>query len=134
MKYLLLLAFIFLQGEARITVKDSWMRPAAESLNTAFYCTVVNNGDQPDTLYKAASGVSDDVQIHETYSRGDMMGMRPVKNLVVAPHDSLMFKPGGYHVMIMNLKRDVTAGQKAEVSLFFRSAGKITVNAEVGSQ
>ncbi len=134
MKYLLLLSFIFLQGGSSILVKDSWMRPAPESFNTAFYCTVVNNGDKPDTLYKATSEISDDVEIHETYSRGDMMGMRPVKNLVIAPHDSLMFKPGSYHIMIMNLKQDLSAGQTRDVLLFFRSAGKVSVKAKVGIQ
>ncbi len=131
MKYLLILAFIFLQGEAKISVNDSWMRPAPESLNTAFYCTVINNGDQPDTLYKASSDVSEDVELHETYQRGDMMGMRPVKNLVIPPHDSLMFKPGGYHIMIMNLRQDLSAGQMHDVSLFFRSAGEVKVKARV---
>ncbi len=134
MKYFLLLGLIFLQGGDKITVKDSWMRPAPESFNTAFYCTVINNGDQPDTLYKASAGISDDVEIHETYSRGDMIGMRPVKNLVIAPHDSIMFKPGSYHVMIMNLKQDLSSGQTQDVSLFFKSAGKVSVKAKVGIQ
>ena len=132
MKYFLLLAFIFLQGGNGITVKNSWMRPAPVSFNTAFYFTVVNSGDQPDTLYKASSDISDDVQIHETYKKDDMMGMRPVKNLVIAPHDSVMFRPGGYHVMIMNLKQDVSAGQTKNVTLFFKSAGEVKVEAAVG--
>ena len=133
MKYLLLLAFIFLLGGEQIKVTNSWMRPAPESFNTAFYCTVVNSGDQPDTLYKASSDISDDVQIHETYRKDDMMGMRPVKHLVIAPHDSVVFKPGSYHVMVMNLKRDVSAGQTENVSLFFKSAGEVKVQAVVGN-
>ncbi len=134
MKYLLLIALFFLQGGEKIKVTDSWMRPAPESFNTAFYFTVINNGDQPDTLYKASSEISDDVEIHETYSRGDMMGMRPVKNLVIAPHDTLMFKPGSYHVMVMNLKRGLSSGQSQEIALYFRSAGKVSVKAKVGIQ
>jgi copper(I)-binding protein len=134
MKYLLLLALFFLQGENKILVSDSWLRPAPESFNTAFYCTVINNGDTADTLYKASSSLSDDVQIHETYKRGDMMGMRPVKYLAIAPHDSLKFKPGGYHVMIMNLKEKVEARQTKEVSLYFKKAGEVKVQAVVGNQ
>ncbi len=134
MKYLLLIAFIFLQGENKITIQDSWMRPAPESFNTAFYCTVINNGDLADTLYKASSSISDDVQIHETYKRDDMMGMRPVKYLVIAPHDSVMFKPGGYHVMIMNLKQKAEAHQTKEISLFFKNAGEVKVQTVVGNQ
>jgi periplasmic copper chaperone A len=131
-KYFLLLAFIFIQGGNKIIIKDAWMRPAPETFNSALYCTVINNGDKADTLYKAESEVSDDVQIHETYKKGDMTGMRPVENLVIAPHDSVVFKPGGYHIMLMKLKENAVVNNKKPVSLFFKVAGQIKIQAEVG--
>lgn len=132
MKYLFLLAFIFFQGGNKIVVKNAWMRPAPETFNSALYCTVINNGDKADTLYKAESEVSDDIQIHETYKKGDMMGMRPVEDLVIAPHDSIIFKPGGYHIMLMNLVENAVVNHKKSVSLFFKGAGQIKIQAEVG--
>ena len=129
MKYFLLLSLFFIQGGNTITVKKAWMRPAPKTFNTAFYCTVINNGDNPDTLYKAASDISDNVDIHETYKKGDMMGMRPVQNLVIAPHDSLVFKPGGYHIMVMNLKEDAEINKKENISLFFKVSGEIKIEA-----
>ena len=109
------------------------MRPAPETFNTAFYGTVVNNEDQPDTLYKVTSDISDDIQIHETYKKDDMMGMREVKNLVIAPHDSLVFKPGSYHVMVMDLKQKLTANNIKKLTLYFKQAGLIEVSAKVKS-
>ncbi len=134
MKYILLLTFLLLQGGNNIIVKNAWMRPAPETFNTAFYCTVINNGSLPDTLYKASSDISGDVEIHETYKKGDMMGMRPVKDLVIAPHDSIVFKPGSYHIMLMNLKRSAEKNQKEYVSLFLRVAGEIKIPAKVSNQ
>lgn len=131
MKYFLLLAFIFIQGGNKIIIKDAWMRPAPETFNSALYCTVINNGDKADTLYKAESEVSDDVQIHETYKKGDMTGMRPVENLVIAPHDSVVFKPGGYHIMLMKLNENAVVNNYKSVSLFFKVAGQIKVKAKV---
>ena len=128
------MTFIFLQGGHNIIVKNAWMRPAPETFNTAFYCTVINNGDKPDTLYKASSEISSNVEIHETYKKGDMMGMRPVKNLVIAPHDSIVFKPGSYHIMLMNIKHNAEKNKKEYVSLFLKGAGEIKIQSEVGNQ
>jgi copper(I)-binding protein len=133
MKYFILLILFLFQSDGKITVKDPWMRPAPKSFNTAFYCTVINNGSKADTLYKAASNISDDVQIHETYKKGDLLGMRPVKDLIVAPQDSLVFKPGGYHIMLMNLNQEAVLNQRKMISLFFKTAGEVKVQASIGS-
>ncbi len=133
MKYFILLILFLFQGNTKITVKEPWMRPAPKSFNTAFYCTVINNSSEADTLYKASSNISDEVQIHETYKKGDMMGMRPVKDLIIAPQDSLVFKPGGYHIMLMNLNQDVVLNQRKEISLFFRTSGEVKVQAKIGN-
>jgi hypothetical protein len=57
--------------------------------------------------------------------------MKQVKNLVIAPHDSLVFKPGSYHFMVMNLKENAVVNQTIEMVLFFKAAGKIMIKAEV---
>jgi copper(I)-binding protein len=134
MKYLFLFYLIFYQGGNDISVHNAWMRPAPETFNSAFYCTIINNSDKTDTLYKVTSAISDNVETHETYVKGDMIGMRAVKNLIIAPHDSLIFKPGGYHIMIMNLKENATANTSKEMTLFFKKAGVIKVKATVTSQ
>ena len=130
MKLILLSVFLLFQSGNNITVKNTWVRPAPESFNTAVYCTILNSGDKPDTLYKVISDISDDIQIHETYKKDDMMGMREVKNLVVAPHDSLVFKPGGYHIMVMNLKENVVINNPKKFTFNFSTAGEIEVEAK----
>ena len=62
------------------------------------------------------------------------MGMRPVKNLVIAPHDSIVFKPGSYHIMLMNIKHNAEKNKKEYVSLFLKGAGEIKIQSEVGNQ
>lgn len=131
MKYFFLFALIFFQAGDKIVIKNSWMRPAPSTFNTAFYCTVINNSSEPDTLYNAASDISDKVELHETYKKGDMTGMRRVDSLIIAPRDSLIFKPGSYHIMVMNLKENAEPNQVKEMTLFFKQAGKITVKAEI---
>jgi copper(I)-binding protein len=106
------------------------MRTGAEGLNSALYFTIENNSDQPDTLFAVSSQIAKHVQIHETYKKNDMMGMREIKTLAVKPHSSVEFKPGSYHVMLMDLKKDLKKGDEADFTLHFKKAGDINIKAE----
>ncbi len=134
MNYLFLIYLFFFQDMGGIIVHNAWIRPAAVSFNTAFYCTIVNKNNQADTLYKVSSNISDDIQLHETYMKDDLIGMRPVANLVIPSNDSTMLKPGSYHIMIMNLKEKADENSTVNLTLFFRKSGKIEVKATVSSQ
>ena len=85
-----------------------------------------------DTLYGMKSQIARVAEIHETYNAGgDMMGMRQLEKIIIEPGATVKFKPGSLHIMMMNLKGDLKAGQKAAVSLFFKNAGEIPFEALV---
>ncbi|MCL4549496.1 MAG: copper chaperone PCu(A)C [Bacteroidetes bacterium] len=130
---LLLLIFSGLAfSQSKIEIKNAWVRPAAKGTNSALFFTIQNNGAKADTLIDASSKVSDDVMIHETYSKGkDMMGMRMLKFVAVPAHEEIKFKPQGLHVMVMDLKENLKLGQTKEFSLVFKKAGTIKVRAKV---
>ena len=115
----------------KIEIKDAWLRTGAEGLNSALYFKIENNSDKPDTLYKISSGIAQHIMMHETYKKDDMMGMREINVIAVKPNSSIEFKPGGYHVMLMNLRRDIKKGDKIGFTLFFKSAGEMSINAIV---
>ena len=128
-----LIAFLLLfssSGEF-IKVTEQWMRPGAKGGATALYFTINNNGTEADTLNAVTSSISDKIQIHETYKNGDMMGMREIGKIVVEPHSKVKLKPGGMHVMIMKLKRDVVNGEKIDFILHFKKEGDLHLTAEV---
>ena len=118
----------------KLKVENAWLRPAAKGMNSAMYFKVVNNSDKPDTLYRAASSAAELVQIHETFKKNGLMGMREVKFIVIKPHSTLTFKPGGYHVMFIKLKKDFKVKSKEEAELYFKNAGEIKVKAVVKKQ
>lgn len=121
---------MFSQQATELKVSDQWMRPGAKVMGTALYFVVENQSDVPDTLYKITSDVSNMIQLHETYTIDDMMGMREVGKYVIGPESSLELKPGGYHIMVMKLKRDIKAGDEAEFVLHFKLTGDVSVTAE----
>jgi copper(I)-binding protein len=126
---LLLILFILQTGHQGIEIKNAWMRPGAQGMNTALYLDIKNNGSTEDTLYDAKSSLAKIVEVHETYSRGDMMGMRKTKGIAIKPNSLFQLKPGGHHIMLIDLNKKLENGSNAEVLLYFKKAGKIPVKA-----
>jgi len=126
---LAVLLMIFNPGDD-IVIKDQWMRPGAEKMATALYFTLENNGSEADTLYAVETDIAKMVQIHETYSNGDVMGMREIGKIIIEPGSSVKLEPGGTHIMVMRLKRDINIGDKIEFVLHFKNAGDISITTE----
>jgi copper(I)-binding protein len=124
---------------AKITVEGAWARrapmmsgdPQAGSGNSAVYATLVNPGDRADALVAAATEVAGTVEIHETYQDMGMTMMRPINRIEIPPRQRVEMKPGGYHLMLVNVKRDLQAGQSFGLTLRFDRAGAIPVTALV---
>ena len=129
--FLILISLLNFSYSGKLEVKDGWVRPAGKGMNTAFYFKAINNSDKADTLLSVKSDVAKMVQMHETFSKNGMMGMRQVKAIPIKSKSTLEFKPGGYHVMVMNLKKDLKKGSLAEFTLHFKYAGDVTVKAPV---
>ena len=128
---MILISLLNFSQSGKLEVKDGWVRPAGKGMNTAFYFKIENNADKADTLLSVKSGVAKMVQMHETFKKDGMMGMREIKAIPVNSKSTLEFKPGGYHVMVMNLKADLKMGASAEFVLHFKYAGDVTVKAPV---
>jgi copper(I)-binding protein len=134
---IIIFSLLFLQLSGDIIVKDSWMRPNGKGMTTALYFNIQNNGDKVDTLYKASSDIAKKVEIHETYQKDDMMGMREAGEIIIPANSTFEFKPGSFHIMLIGLKQDVKKGDQSETTLFFRQAGEIKIKAiakEMSSQ
>jgi copper(I)-binding protein len=127
---LAVLLMIFNTGDD-IAIKDQWVRPGAEKMGTALYFTIENNGSEADTLYAVETDIAKMVQIHETYSSGDVMGMREIGNIIIEPESSIKLEPGGMHIMVMRLKKDIKKGDEIEFKLHFRNAGEISIAVKV---
>lgn len=130
---LLLAAGTALAGTSGMRVQDAWARatPAVAPVAGGFL-TVVNDGDQPDTLLRVESDVAERVEIHEMRNDGGVMRMRALpKGLVVPAHDKLELKPGGYHLMLIQPRRALVPGDHFDATLVFQRSGRVTVRFDV---
>lgn len=112
-------------------VTDAWISEAPPvARNNAAYATI-RNGARKDVLLGAETPVAEAVELHEMSMAGGLMRMRELPQVNLAPDAELRFAPGGYHIMLVNMKRSLQVGEKVPLTFRFRHAGKVTVQAEV---
>jgi copper(I)-binding protein len=59
------------------------------------------------------------------------MGMRKIDSLAIPAGGTVELKPGGYHIMLIDLNRELVAGEKVDITLKFEKAGDVKISAEV---
>lgn len=115
-----------------LTIESPWIRPAPSGGNSALYMTLVNGTQAADTLKRVDLSIADTVEIHETYQKGgNMMGMRPIGPVPVAPKSRLSLEPGGRHVMLLNLREPLVADSTTSVTVTFANAGSRRVQVPI---
>jgi copper(I)-binding protein len=96
------------------------------------YLTITNGGDG-DRLVSATAERAGTVQIHEMKMDGGIMVMREMKGGIAVPaHGTLELKPGGYHIMFMNVTQSFKEGEEIKATLVFEKAGPVDVEFAVG--
>ena len=92
------------------------------------YMTITNTGTTPDRLIGGSTSISSSFEVHEMSMDGGVMKMRMLKDgLEIKPGETVMLKPGGYHVMFMGLKDQLKQGGTFKATLQFEKAGKVEV-------
>ncbi len=113
----------------RLLIDHPWARATPQgTMVGAGYLTVRNRGKTADRLLSAATPVAGKVEIHEMAVKDGVATMRPVEGgISIAPGKSVELKPGGYHLMFMDLKAPLKAGENVPGSVVFEKAGKVEV-------
>lgn len=107
--------------EAGVSVRDAWIRETPPGMTMmAGYMELRNNTSRPQVLVAASSSGFESLMIHRTIVKDGMAGMVHAPQIELAPHASLIFAPGAYHLMLMNPKRTLRAGDPVVIELEFR--------------
>ena len=103
-------------------VSGAWVRGtvAGQKSSGAFMRITVT---EPTTLLGADSSIAGIVELHEMKMEGNVMKMRAVERIDIKPGAPLELKPGGYHVMLMDLRQDLKPGAQVPITLRFKSQG-----------
>jgi len=96
------------------------------------FVTVLNKGAAPDRLVAASSPAAGKVEVHSMEIKDGVMVMRPVEGgLEVPAGGSLEMKPGGLHLMLMQVQDPFAAGTTVPLTLEFEVAGKVEIRLPV---
>ena len=119
---ILISALLALAVQAQTTVKDPWVRGtvAGQKATGMFGQVTSTSGGK---LVSASSPVAGVVEIHEMVMDGNVMKMRAVTGLELPAGKPVDLKPGGYHVMLMDLKQELKTGESVPVTLVIEGAG-----------
>lgn len=102
-----------------VQVKNAWVRAmVAGQQSTGAFMTVTAR--TATRLVAVASAVAGVAEVHEMKIDRDIMKMRAVPVLELPAGKSVQFKPGGFHVMLMDLKQPLTLGSTVPLTLFFK--------------
>ncbi len=118
--------------EAGVSVRDAWVRETPPGVATmAGYMVLQNRTSRSQVLVAASSPGFETVMIHRTIAKEGMTGMEHAPQIELLPNASLLFAPGGYHLMLLNPKRTLHAGDRVDIRLEFRGGLVIPVVYEV---
>jgi copper(I)-binding protein len=116
-----------------LVITQAWSRATPGGAKIAGgYLMIENNGAAPDRLVSGSADFAGKVEIHEMAMNNGVMTMRPLdKGLVIEPGKTVKLAPGGYHLMLMDLKRPLKQGDKVPLALEFEKAGKVVLSLDV---
>ena len=149
MKALLLSLGLILMGAAAavahdykagsITIDHPWAKASiGQAKAGAAYLVLVNDGDAADRLVAVKADVSELVELHTHTMEDGVMRMRAVPAIDVPAGATTELKPGGLHIMLLNLKAPLVEGESFPATLVFENAGEVVVEvaieAAVGGQ
>ncbi|MGZ5870607.1 MAG: copper chaperone PCu(A)C [Bradyrhizobium sp.] len=116
-----------------LVITQAWSRatPGGAKVGGG-YLTIENKGSVPDRLIGGSAEVADKVQVHEMAMNNGVMTMRPLdKGLVIDPGKTVKLAPGGFHLMLLDLKSPLKQGDRLPVTLEFEKAGKVALSLDV---
>jgi copper(I)-binding protein len=112
----------------------AWVRTAPpRAMMMAGYMTLRNDGAAPATLVSGESDVFGVVEMHRTLVVDNISRMRQVSEVTIPAHQSLRFEPQGMHLMLMQERRELKAGDKVNFRLHFADGSVLDVVAVVSA-
>jgi uncharacterized protein YcnI len=117
-----------------LAVAAPWLRATPGGAKVAGgYLRITNTGQEPDRLLGAAIPQAGRGEVHRMANEGGVAKMAPVEGgLTIPPGGTVELKPGGYHLMFLDLATGLKEGEAVRGTLVFEKAGRVDVTFPVG--
>ena len=126
------IAFAHSYKQGDIEIGHIWTRATAPGMTTAaVYMPLLNTGTKTDELVGASSDWADKIEIHESTNENNIARMKMLDSLALEPNKPVAMRPGGIHLMVIGLKHQLKKGDMFPLTLQFKNAGSIKVEAMI---
>jgi periplasmic copper chaperone A len=121
--------------KGEIQVRHPWSRATPPGAQVAVgYMEIRNHGAQPDRLVAVSTPVAKRVEMHVTQREGEVMRMRQVKHFEIPARERVALRPGGSHLMLVDITQPLKKGERFTMRLHFERAGELDIELEVQEQ
>ena len=124
--------FLAISAQAQVQIDEPWARATAPGARVAGGYMLIRNQGAADKLLSASSPAAAKVELHVHINDNGVMKMREVPGYDVPAKGEFELKPGGAHLMFMDIKRPFKEGEKVTVKLKFEKAGEVSAEFHVG--
>ena len=114
-----------------LQVHDAWIRWLPGKLPMAGYFRLTNTGKQAAILTNASSAAYTRVMLHRSQRINGQESMQHVNRIIAAPGKTLVFAPGGNHLMLMERRQEIAVGDHITIRLHFADGTTVPVTFEV---
>ncbi len=131
MKRLLLLLLLSSQTSyafAELLLSDEWARLIPSGVGSV-YVTIENKNSFDEVLLSAKSDSAKMAMIHETVRENNVVRMNHIVGGINIPKgENTTLEPGGYHIMLININKNLSLGDRIKVTLIFEKSGEVILN------
>lgn len=111
-----------------LTISDGWARASiGTSRPAAAFVTVTNHSATPQVLIAVTSVVAKKATVHRTTAKDGVVRMKPALPLVIPPNQATTLRPGGLHIMLLDLMQPIKKGEMLTLRLGFQDLGEAQV-------
>jgi copper(I)-binding protein len=116
-----------------LVITQAWARATPNGAKIGGgYLTIENKGSTPDRLVGGSADIAGKLEVHEMAMKDGVMTMRPLGDgLAIDPGKTVKLAPGGYHLMMFELKNPLKQGDAVPVTLKFEKAGEVKLSLAV---
>jgi copper(I)-binding protein len=136
-QFVLLQPVLSVQAESahKLHVSGAYIRTMPPGrTTTAGFLTIANHGTADCKVISASSPLSNRIEFHEHLHSDGMMRMRPVDGGIVLPAgETVIFKPGGLHIMLFNIEQALVGGDSTQLQFNTDHCGSVEFSAEIRS-
>jgi copper(I)-binding protein len=116
-----------------LDIENVWARPSMGNNTSAIYMDIKNPNDTNDVLVSVECSVAKDVMLHKTVKEQEIATMVHLDKLSIPAQTEIKLSPGGIHIMLSNLVKQLEVGDRFNLKLVFLKAGEINLDVLVKS-